>query len=290
MPDIVRAPAKINLTLRIVGKRPDGYHDISSLFVLVPGLYDTLEISPGPVGSGCVVSDQPDGCPPESNLVFRAWRAYGDATGFAPDIDVRLVKRIPTGMGLGGGSSDAAAMLRWLCARAGASAIASDGVSTLASRLGADVPFFLLGAPALAEGVGERLTPVSIDLSAFTLVLAMPNEHISTPWAYGAWDELVKDEKRYGVPTEGLTTWGTTNKRRVSLSPLVAVNDFDRVVFPVHPGLCMLKEWLLRLGAACAVMSGSGAGIASLFRDGRLAGDAADVLRRDGVSVHVQTL
>lgn len=290
MSDILRAPAKINLILRIVDRRADGYHDIASLFAPVPGLCDDLRISAAPVGGGCVVSDQPDGCPPEKNLVFRAWRAYADATGFAPDVAVRLNKRIPTGMGLGGGSSDAAAMLRWLQAHAGKAVLATDALVELAARIGADVPFFLLGSPALAEGVGERLAPVHLDLSAFTLVLAMPRTRISTPWAYAAWDQAAGDENCGSGSSEDLTTKGTTNKRRVSLSPVVARNDFESVVFPVHPDLRALKERLLRLGAACAVMSGSGAGIASLFRDGRLAGDAADVLRRDGVSVHVETL
>ncbi|OIN98755.1 MAG: 4-(cytidine 5'-diphospho)-2-C-methyl-D-erythritol kinase [Desulfovibrionaceae bacterium CG1_02_65_16] len=290
MPDTLSAPAKINLALRIVGKRANGYHDIESLFVPVPGLADTLEISAAPIGSGCVVSNQPDGCPPEENLVFRAWRAYAEATGFAPDIAVRLEKRIPTGMGLGGGSSDAAAMLRWLEARAGGAALGPARLSTLAAGIGADVPFFLDGGSALAEGIGEKLTRVALDLSAFTLVLALPRAHVSTPWAYAAWDAHAAVEKPAQDGNERLTTQGTTNKRRVSLSPVVARNDFEVVVFPVHGDLRIVKERLYSLGAACAVMSGSGAGIAALFRDSLLAGEAADALRRDGVPVHVEAL
>lgn len=290
MSDTLSAPAKINLSLFITGKRADGYHDLESLFVPVPGLADSLEISPGAAGSGCTVDPQLPDCPPEKNLVFKAWRAYKDATGFAPDIAVRLTKRIPTGMGLGGGSSDAAAMLRWLQDQAGSRALAPGALCTLAAAIGADVPFFLQHGPALAEGIGEMLTPVALDLSAFTLVLALPRAHVSTPWAYAQWDARDQEKNRAVGRNERLTTPGTTNKRRVSLSPVVVRNDFEVVVFPSCPDLRVIKEQLLGLGAVCAVMSGSGAGIASLFRDCRLAGEAADALRMKGVPVHVETL
>lgn len=289
MPETLQAPAKINLSLFITGRREDGYHTIESLFVPVPGLADTLEISPGAPGSGCRVSPLLPGCPEDKNLVFRAWRAYAEATNFAPDISVRLIKRIPTGAGLGGGSSDAAAMLRWLEAKAGAKALGPAPLNALAAKLGADVAFFLLSGPALARGIGEELTPVELDLAPFTLVLALPEVHVSTPWAYQAWDrgEALKNLARSGP--DCLTSTTTANKRRVSLSPVVARNDFEVVVFPVHAALRSIKEQLLRLGAASAVMSGSGAGIASLFRDSRLARDAAEALRQDGVPVHVET-
>ncbi|MBI5520433.1 MAG: 4-(cytidine 5'-diphospho)-2-C-methyl-D-erythritol kinase [Desulfovibrio sp.] len=287
--EFLAAPAKINLSLFITGRRANGYHDIESLFVPVPGLADTLELSPGPKGSGCRVEPVLPGCPEERNLVFRAWQAFAEATGHAPDVHVNLVKRIPTGAGLGGGSSDAAAMLRWLNERAGDKALGAQALNHLAAALGADVPFFLLGGPAVARGIGDELTPVDLDLSPFTLVLALPEVHVSTPWAYQAWDQL---EARKNPPqdcADCLTSATTANKKRVSLSPVVARNDFEVVVFPAHGALRALKERLLRLGAVGAVMSGSGAGIASLFRDSRLAKIAADVLREDGVPVHMET-
>lgn len=290
MPDTLPAPAKINLSLFITGKRADGYHDIESLFVPVTGLADTLEISPAAPGAGCEVLPQLPDCPPEKNLVFKAWRAYKEATGFGPDVSVQLAKRIPTGMGLGGGSSDAAAMLRWLQDQAGSSALAPAALVALAAKIGADVPFFIYDGPAVAEGIGDRLTPVALDLSAFTLALALPTVHVSTPWAYAQWDALAAEKNRAAGHNGCLTTPGTTNKRRVSLSPVVARNDFEVVVFPACPDLRAIKERLLSLGAVCAVMSGSGAGIASLFRDSRLAGLAAEELREKGVPVHVETL
>jgi len=290
MPDTVSAPAKINISLHIVGRRANGYHDIGGVFVLVPGLADGLEISPAAPGVGCRVEPQLPGCPPESNLVHRAWAAYAKATGFAPDVLVRLTKRIPTGAGLGGGSSDAAAMLRWLQGKAGAAALAAPGLNALAATIGADVPFFLLSGPALATGIGEQLTPIALDLSAFTLVLALPEVHISTPWAYAALDALGPPKNLVPVGMDCLTSTTTANKRRVSLSPVVARNDFEVVVFPVNEALRVVKEQLYRLGAACAVMSGSGAAIAALFRDTALAHKAAEAVRLNGVTVHVEAL
>jgi 4-diphosphocytidyl-2-C-methyl-D-erythritol kinase len=290
MPDILAAPAKINLFLSILGRRANGYHDLESLFIPVSGLADTLEIRPGPARSGCVVTPELPGTPPEKNLVFRAWKAYGLVTGLAPDIAVRLTKRIPSGAGLGGGSSDAAAMLGWLQAHAGKRALQQAELVRLAANLGADVPFFLLGGPALARGIGDELTPVDLDLSAFTLLLALPPAHVATAWAYAAWDEFDALRTAANASAESLTTRASTHKRRVSLSPVVVQNEFEAVVFPAYPSLRVLKERLLELGAASAVMSGSGASLAALFRESRLALDAADVLRTNGLPVHIEAL
>lgn len=290
MPDILAAPAKINLHLRILGRRADGYHDLESLFVPINGLADTLAISPGAPGSGCIVTPELPGCPPEKNLVFQAWMAYKQATGLAPDIEVRLTKRIPTGAGLGGGSSDAAALLRWLQAQAGSNALPEAELVRLAAKLGADLPFFLQDGPAWARGIGDELKPVELDLSGLTLLLALPAVHVSTAWAYGAWDAQAADFTAKGEGTRGLTTAASTHKRRVSLSPVVVQNDFEAVVFPAHPGLRALKERLLELGAAAAAMSGSGSSVFGLFRESRLALEAADVLRTNGLPVHIEAL
>ena len=290
MPETLTAPAKINLSLTILGRRADGYHNLESLFVPVPGLADTLEISPAAPGSGCVVTPELPDTPPDRNLVFRAWKAYSQATGFAPDIAVSLTKRIPTGAGLGGGSSDAAALLRWLQAQAGQRALQQAELVRLAAGLGADVPFFLQDGPAWASGIGEELTPADLDLSAFTLLLALPPVHVSTAWAFAAWDAHAARCAAANACARGLTTRASTHKRRVSLSPVVVQNDFEAVVFPAHPGLRVLKERLLELGAASAAMSGSGAGLAALFRESRLALDAAGVLRTNGLPVHIEAL
>lgn len=290
MPETVSAPAKINLSLSILGRRASGYHDLESLFAPVPGLADSLEFSPGAAGSGCVVEPELPDTPPEKNLVFRAWMAYAQATGFAPDLRVRLTKRIPTGAGLGGGSSDAACMLRWLQARAKDRAMPAEELIRLAAGLGADVPFFLQDGPAWACGIGEELTPVELDLSGLTLLLVMPPVHVSTAWAYSAWDECAAARAEANVRSRCLTTTATTHKRPFSLSPLTVRNDFEAVVFTAHPGLRVLKERLLELGAASAVMSGSGAALVGLFRESRLAHEAADEFQSKGLPVHFETL
>lgn len=290
MSELLSAPAKINLCLHITGRRADGYHELESLFVPVPGLADSLEVSAAPRGTGCRVEPELPDCPQERNLVHKAWTAYAKATGYSPDVLVRLTKRIPTGAGLGGGSSDAAAMLRWLQGKAGAAALASPELNALAATIGADVPFFLLSGPALAEGIGEKLTSVDLDLSAFTLVLAMPETHISTPWAYAAFDALVPLKNPVSWGMDCLTSTTTANKRRVSLSPVVARNDFEIVVFQANGALRVIKEQMFRLGAVCAVMSGSGAAIAALFRDTGLAQKAAEAVRLNGVPVHMEAL
>jgi 4-diphosphocytidyl-2-C-methyl-D-erythritol kinase len=290
MPETLSAPAKINLCLHITGRRDDGYHELESLIVPVPGLADSLEISAAPFGSGCRIEPALPGCAQEQNLVHKAWTAYANATGFSPDVLVRLTKRIPAGAGLGGGSSDAAAMLRWLQAKAGAAAMDAVGLNALAAKIGADVPFFLISGPALAQGIGEKLTPLELDLSAFTLVLALPRVHISTPWAYEAFDALGALKNPAPAGTDCLTSTTTANKRRGSLSPVVVRNDFEVVVFPANVALRMVKEQLYSLGAACAVMSGSGAAIAALFRDTALAHNAAETVRLSGVPVHVEAL
>ena len=285
MPDILLAPAKINLFLAITGRRADGYHDLESLFVPVLGLVDTLEFEPGPAGCGCVIEPELPGTPLEKNLVHKAWKSYSQATGFAPDVRVHVTKRIPTGAGLGGGSSDTAAMLRWLETKAGSAALSPEALNTLAAGIGADVPFFLDPVPAMAQGIGEQLTAVDLDLAGLTLVLALPQVHVSTAWAYAAWDSRKKTAG--GLPGS-LTTGSLAHKRRVSLSPVMVRNDFESVVFPAHAELRVLKERVLALGAASAVMSGSGAGIAALFRESRLAFAAADDLRTNGLPVHVE--
>ena len=285
MLDTVQAPAKVNLHLSILGRRPDGYHDLESLFMPVPGLADSLEIGPGEAGAGCLVEPELPGTPMERNLVYLAWKAYGQRTCFAPDLQVRLTKRIPTGAGLGGGSSDAAAMLRWLQARAGERALPEPALTTLAARIGADVPFFLHDGPAWAHGIGDELIPAPLDLSGCTLLLVLPAVHVSSAWAYAAWDESeAKASQRC------LTTAAPTHKRRVSLSPVMVHNDFEAVVFPAHPELRVIKERLLGMGAAAAVMSGSGAGLAGVFRDGRLARKSADEFLSSGLSVHLEAL
>ncbi len=287
-PRTIQAPAKINLSLRITRRRPDGYHELESLFAPVPGLFDTLELSPAP--EGCSIEPGIPGLAAEDNLIYRAWASFGQATGFRPGLRVGLTKRIPSGAGLGGGSSDAAAMLLWLNAGAGERALYATALNALAARLGADVPFFLLGGPAWATGIGEVLTPVELDLSPFTLVLVTPDIHVPTPWAYGRWDELHPEAALQNDREELLTTGHHANMNRSSLLPMKVRNDFEMAVFPEYPRLRRIKETLLGLGAACCAMSGSGSSLFALFREPERAQTAIQAMRTEGAPVHSEAL
>jgi 4-diphosphocytidyl-2-C-methyl-D-erythritol kinase len=279
------APAKINLYLRILGMREDGYHELRTLFHSVSGLCDTLAVEPGPDNDfylRCPGNPDLEG---PSNLVYRAWKAYGEATGFTPGLFVTLTKRIPMGGGLGGGSSDAAAMLRHLQTLAADRALAPDRLNGLAATLGADVPFFLMDGPAWAGGIGERLTPAPVNLTGLTLVLACPDIHVDTAWAFRAFDAAARLR-----PGDFLTTSALDTKNASPVSPLPMVNDFEPVVFREHPRLREIKEKLIRDRASVAAMSGSGACLFGLFRDRGVGVSAARALEREGVSVHLQTL
>lgn len=287
-PHILQAPAKINLSLRILRRRPDGYHDLVSLFAPVPGLCDTLEIAPA--SEGCRIEPPIPGLPVEANLIHRAWSAFGEATGFRPGLRVGLTKRIPSGAGLGGGSSDAAAMLLWLNGQAGKRALEQAALTALAASLGADVPFFLLGGPAWATGIGEVLTPVELDLSPFTLVLVSPDIHVSTPWAYRRWDELNPEAAQHIAREDLLTTGHHAHMNRSSLLPITVWNDFEMAVFPEFPRLRRIKETLIGLGAACCAMSGSGSSLFALFREPEQAQSAIQAMRTEGAPVHSEAL
>ena len=287
MPGItLTAGCKVNLYLEVLGRRPDGYHDLRTLFYPLSEPADTLEISPLPKGGGLKFDCDLEALSGGSNSVVKAYRAFGDATGYRPDLGVRLFKSIPVGAGLGGGSSDAAAMLSYLNENAGDASLSRNELVGLSARIGADVPFFLARVPAWAEGVGERLTPADLDLRGFYLVLACPKVSISTAWAFEAWD--TDREKNQGTP--GSLTCASERINSTSRHCLRLWNSFEHVVFPVHPELRRFKEKLLRLGAAGVVLSGSGAGICALFRGRAQAEGAAGALKELLVAAYVHTL
>ncbi|MGE4552298.1 MAG: 4-(cytidine 5'-diphospho)-2-C-methyl-D-erythritol kinase [Desulfovibrionaceae bacterium] len=289
------APAKINLALTITGRRPDGYHDLDTVFLALPEPHDTLFVAPGPPGSGLALDCPIPGLPPERNIIYKAWDRHAAATGARADLAVRVDKGIPTGAGLGGGSSDAAAMLAHLQTLAGPRALAPDDLNRLAAGLGADVPFFLLrpgqgGGAARAAGIGEVLEPLGLDelgLAGLTLLLACPPEAVNTAWAFAQWDRL---QEGPGGFRAFLTTrkQGTTNS--APARTLVLRNDFEAVVFGPHPGLRRIKLELLQAGASACVLSGSGASLYALFRDPHAAARAGEALGRRRVQTFVHTL
>jgi len=258
-------PCKINLFLQVGPRRADGYHDIETFFLPVPEPADAFYIrrfdEPGDIDFTC---SDPE-LETDDNLVVRAYRAFASRTGFAPRLEVGLKKRIPYGAGLGGGSSDAAAMLRYLNDRAGPLALEAPQLAEVALGLGADVPFFLLGRPALASGRGERLVPEGPGLAGFYLVLVCPAIRIATAWAYAALDASRSFPGRSGANL--LTSVFAGNKRAFCVTGRPMQNDFESVVFAAHPEIGRVKERLLALGAAGALLSGSGSAVYGLFRE-----------------------
>lgn len=239
----LHAPAKINLSLNILGKRPDGFHEIESLMVPIT-LCDTLEIGeatePG-IAFSCSDSTLP--CD-DSNLVVRAARRFFETVGRAPALRIHLEKAIPHGAGLGGGSSDAASTLDGLNRLLG-EPLTPATLHQLAAELGSDVPFFLAKGAAICRGRGEIVTPTPFP-HRLPLLLVKPDFGVPTPWAYGRW---AASKEIPGVPYAAQTfPWGTL------------VNDMERPVFEKYLFLATVKQWLLRQPeTAGALMSGSGA-------------------------------
>lgn len=280
--DTITAPCKINLHLEITGLRADGYHELRTLFFPVAEPHDTLEISPAESGCSLFCPGHPE-LESESNLVLKAWDAYARKTGFRPDISVTIHKRIPMGAGLGGGSTDAAAMLSWLNDHAGDRKLDNNALIRLATSLGADVPFFLQDGPAWAEGIGEKLTPAQVDLTGMYLVLVCPSIHVNTAWAYKAWDKANEN----GEVAPALTSMPSGNKNSLPVQALKVTNSFEEPVFAEHPELSEIKERLFVCGANAAAMSGSGSSMFGLFRNGEKASKAVEFFRSQDHQVHV---
>jgi 4-diphosphocytidyl-2-C-methyl-D-erythritol kinase len=268
----VKAPAKINLFLRITGKRPDGYHDLCTLMCPL-AMYDTLTLKEG--GSGvAVVCNHP--CVPEdsSNLAARsAYLFLGTVfAGHAPPVSgltILIDKNIPVGAGLGGGSSDAAAVLVALNNAFG-QPLTTQALMALGTRLGADVPFFILGAPAVATGIGDRLEPFS-HLTPWTALLVYPNQVVSTAWVYKNLNlRLTKGEKKLSK--------FNFNGRFFNVGEHL-VNDLEPVTTKAFPVIKEIKRLLLAHGAAGAMMSGSGSTVFGLFADPVRANSVCSALR-----------
>jgi len=252
----VRALAKINLDLRVLARRDDGYHELRTIFQTV-SLADTLEIAFTPASETVIELDQDPVI--EDNLVIRAARVALETMAVRGRVQMRLAKRIPLGAGLGGGSSDAAAVLLALPVLAGG-ALDLAALMAVGQQLGSDVPFFLLGGRAAGIGRGTELFPLPDGPAARALLVA-PEVHVSTAAAYRAL-------------SPGLTTELQQNKifsfqsQAWDVSPGVsAENDFEPAVFAQYPRLAELKQRLLRAGAAPALMTGSGSALFGLFRD-----------------------
>ncbi len=275
----VRALAKINLDLRVLGKRPDGFHELRTIFQTV-SLADTLEIGFTPSRTTSVKLLDDAGIP--DNLVTRAAGAILSALGATGRVEMRLIKRIPMGAGLGGGSSDAAAVLLALPALAGRR-IAPERLACLAEELGSDVPFFLLGGRAVGIGRGTELFPLP-DLPPTEAVLAAPGIHSGTREAYAALSSrLTSESQQNKMVSFQLHTWDSSVSGR-------AANDFEEVVFERHRRLAEIKKALLRSGARTAMMTGSGSAVFGLFSSRKEAAGAIPLLAgRSGLPAGEET-
>jgi 4-diphosphocytidyl-2-C-methyl-D-erythritol kinase len=255
---VLEAPAKINLGLEVVRRRPDGYHDINTLFVAID-LSDRIELrSRGDRKITCAVPAQPELEVDPSNLCIRAASLLRDHLQ-RPELGVaiHLDKHIPIGAGLGGGSSDAAAVLRGASRLWGTEA-PSHVLADLASRLGSDVPFFLHGGVMHGSSRGEVLDPIDLHLP-FHLLLLFPGIHVATPWAYRA---VNRTGERMSTDLVALLHRGVVQP---SLLREHLENDFEVPIFAEYPRLGILKQRLYDAGALYAAMSGSGSTIFGLF-------------------------
>ena len=255
------APAKVNLTLSVGERRPDGYHDLVSLMetvslcdrltvrvenAILPGI--KLQIS----GKYPVPNDA-------TNLVVRAGEAFFFRTNERFGLSVSLEKNIPTEAGLGGGSADAAAMLRAMN-RLSDHPLSTSELSSLAAGLGADVAFCLYGGTSVCRGIGDRIQPIFAPAHRFYVVV-MGEDRVSTAAAYAALDE----SRRLFPVTDRSTDDCSVAIARGDMIALF--NDFESVVFPDHPGIAAIKARLISLGASDAVMTGSGAAVFGIFQN-----------------------
>ena len=267
-PITLRSGCKINLGLRIVGVRPDGMHLIDSLFWPLAEPHDELILTP--CDSERIVVRCDAAIDPDHNTLTRAYARFKALVGDTPGVQIELVKGVPAGAGLGGGSADAATLLLWL--NKGVTRPLSDAALTAcAASVGADVPFFLHACPSRVQGIGEVITPMpelTPALAGWGLVLLCPGVHVSTPWAYGAWDT-----QRANTPENNLTSVDSKDRylafrtlaASLSRGRIDLENDLEAVVFKAHLELEGFKASLIKQGAVHAAMSGSGSAIFGLF-------------------------
>ncbi len=277
------APAKLNLGLRVTGRRDDGYHTLESVFVPLE-LGDRLEVSLGAGrGVSLELAGEAAGVPAgEANLAWRAARSFAEAAGLAASVHVRLEKLLPPAAGLGGGSSDAGAVLRAL-AKLRPGALAPDALAELALALGADVPFFLDPRPAIVTGIGERIEPLA-GLRQLDLLLARPEGGLSTAAVYAAWDadpiSLTPAGARYSLSRLSASLGENGRLDADALARLVA-NDLEPSATRSCPDIARLREAMGEVGARVVGMSGSGPTVYGIFESGADARRAREALGGD---------
>jgi 4-diphosphocytidyl-2-C-methyl-D-erythritol kinase len=258
----IAAHAKVNLHLDVGSLRPDGFHEIISLFQAV-SLSDRLRLRATGFEEEVIVSGD-FGFPAEQNIITKAVRLFREETGIRTGVRVDVEKRIPVAAGFGGGSSDAAAVLRGLVALL-ESPVPKDRLLALAGELGSDVPFFLLSPAALVEGRGERVTPIVPRLD-FCLVALMPGVPVSTAEAYRALDA-------HGAPPGNRLSAAEVRSiyEKAPVASWRFVNSFDVLAERLSPKIAVARDALYSEGALAARFTGSGSTVIGLFDDTALA-------------------
>lgn len=248
---------KINLGLNIVSRRPDGYHNLETVFYPIP-LHDNLEVIDASGTSLPYILHKTgleiEGAP-ESNLVVRVLQSLRETYHNIPPVEIWLHKRIPSGAGLGGGSSDAAYMMRLLNEQYDLG-MDDDDMEYRLSRLGADCAFFNKAIPAFATGIGDQLMPINLTLAGWNFVLVKPDIHVSTREAFSMVTPRRPEQSLLQALSRPVETWRDT-----------VVNDFEKSVFRHHPEIAAIKMTLYDMGAVYASMTGSGSSVFALFNN-----------------------
>lgn len=269
----IRANCKINIGLNVIRRRPDGYHDLETVMYPVQGLFDDVSLVSSDVSDIGQDGDFVPDCPKEKNLCMKALRLMQRRFG-AGEALIRLHKRVPFGAGLGGGSSDAAAVIVAADRLFGLGLSESEMLSA-AAELGSDVPFFIRNTPQLCCGRGEIMSPIGLPLDGHCLVLLKPEEGVSTAEAYAGVrpaEPQVPLSQALALPVE---EWNGK-----------VANDFEPHVFAAHPTIAALKRLLLESGAEYASMSGSGSAVYGIFSDKPELPPTVG----DGMFMHIQRL
>jgi 4-diphosphocytidyl-2-C-methyl-D-erythritol kinase len=259
----ILAPAKINLSLRILGGRADGFHEIETLISPI-SLYDKIDVEKQNRGID-FTCDDPTLSTGEDNLVVRAAKAFFEKTKIKNGVSIKLEKEIPHGAGLGGGSSDSAATLRALNELFEAK-LSREELARIGGTLGSDVPFFLFESAAVCKGRGEIVEPARLK-TKLSILLLKPEFGVSSAWAYSHW------QNSKAVP-------GVSYKPQ-SVDGQTLVNDLERPVFEKFVFLSQLKSWLTKQSeVSAALMSGSGSTVLAVMKDNADASVLADRARK----------
>lgn len=242
---------KINIGLYITGKRPDGYHNLETVFFPIP-IYDVIELIDAAQTDITIIGQDIPGSP-QNNIILKAWNLLKKDFPHLPPVHFYLLKNIPAGAGLGAGSANGAYTLIALNQKFSLQ-LTEPQLLDYALQLGSDCPFFILNKPSLAMGRGEVFTDTGVDLTSYKMVIVNPGIHISTPWAFG--------QLKPAIPLFSI-------KESISQPPEAwkscIFNDFETVVFKEYPEVAAIKRQLYKAGAIFAIMSGSGSTVYGLF-------------------------